>query len=100
MTTTKDRKQKYINDFKLEHGCSQCGYRDHFAGLDLDHLDPTTKNKRLTRSKDGKRQSLGFFSLSWSDLETEMAKCQVLCKICHAIQTYEERQVSKASTKT
>jgi len=96
MATTKDKKQKYINDFKLKSGCQQCNYNAHFAALDLDHIDPTTKNKRLTRGKNGKRVSLGFFSLSWEDLESEMAKCQVLCKICHSIKTYEERQVRKA----
>jgi 5-methylcytosine-specific restriction endonuclease McrA len=99
MTTTKIKKQKYINDFKLKDGCCQCGYKDHFAALDLDHIDPTTKNKSLTRSKDGKRRSIGFFSLSWPDLKTEITKCQVLCKICHSIKTYEERQAAIASKK-
>jgi len=75
------RNRNYIQYMKLETGCTHCGYNEHPAALDFDHLDPTTKNYTLARMA-----NRGF---SLKKIDEEIAKCQVLCANCHRIKTYE-----------
>jgi 5-methylcytosine-specific restriction endonuclease McrA len=60
--------------------CVKCGSTEN---LQLDHVDPKTKDLRLKK---------GTNLWSWSPVrrETEIAKCQVLCYPCHRIKTTEE----------
>jgi fructose/tagatose bisphosphate aldolase len=72
---------------KKANGCEECGYNKHPAALDLDHIDPDTKLVSAT----GRRVSPGSM-LSYSTImfQSELAKCRVLCKNCHAIHTVEQ----------
>lgn len=50
--------------------CVRCGTRD---GLEIDHIDPATKNFKG-----------GFpWSRAWIWIEAELVKCQLLCDSCH-----------------
>lgn len=69
-----------LNAMKLETGCVRCGYQEHPAALDFNHIDGT---KSFNVSQDPKR--------SWELLMTEIGKCEVLCANCHRIHTYEQR---------
>ena len=83
---TLDVKRTYINEYKLERGCEgdNCQWAGEFSAhqLDLDHIDPSTKNPRL------KKKSVAFYHLSYNDLAEEMAKCRVLCANCHREHTH------------
>lgn len=65
------RRHNYFKD-KV---CVQCGsnYR-----LELDHIDPITKITHV------------IWSFSESKRNSELEKCQVLCRICHKIKTAKQ----------
>ena len=72
-----------IDGIKLSAGCVDCGYREHPAALDFDHLDHTTKRTEVS---------------SCASMETalaEIAKCEVRCSNCHRIKTFNERKTKK-----
>lgn len=65
----------------LGNRCNRCGISE---GLVFDHIDPTTKSFQLSgRGLDR----------AWSVILLEVAKCQLLCKPCHAKKTGTERSV-------
>ena len=80
----RNRTYKFVRRVKKQSGCSQCGYKEHYAALHFDHIDPTTKHHQAKGS--------AFHNL-WSikRLKAELRKCQILCANCHAIKTYNER---------
>ena len=66
---------------KLEKGCELCGYNEHPAALDYDHIDPSQKEFSIGEAigqAQGKQRILD-----------EIAKCRVLCANCHRIHTYD-----------
>ena len=69
-----------INAIKVARGCSVCGYNEHPAALDFNHV---RGEKLFNVSHDPKT--------AWSKVIEEMAKCEVLCANCHRIHTYENR---------
>ena len=64
----------------IDHPCVGCG-ETNLVVLDFDHL----RDKRWSIAY---MVSGGF---PWSTIETEIAKCQVLCANCHRIKTAKER---------
>ena len=72
--------RKQLNQIKVEKGCARCGYNQHPAALQFNHLDPSTKSFEV-----GSR-----ILHKWSLLEEEMAKCEVLCANCHAVHSFTE----------
>ena len=71
---------KKVGLMKLEAGCAHCGYNAHPQALHYDHLDPSTKKAGISTLVGKVR--------TWSTIEKEMAKCQVLCSNCHAVKTH------------
>ena len=57
--------------------CAHCG-KDNWEYLEFDHLDPSTKKYEMANI-----QSLKTF-------KKEEPKCQLLCRICHAIKTKKD----------
>jgi len=64
-----------IAEYKLAHGCTDCGYRGHPAALDLDHLPGFEKRANVGRL------------LGREAILAELAKCEVVCANCHRIRT-------------
>jgi 5-methylcytosine-specific restriction endonuclease McrA len=62
--------------------CCQCG---SYEKLQVDHIDPNTKNPALRALHTG-----AFWSWSWHRIERELAKCQVLCHSCHRLKSIRE----------
>lgn len=62
-------------------GCVKCGYNEHPAALDFNHIDPSTKEFDVGSAvKHGHgRERI------WA----EMDKCEILCANCHRIHTYD-----------
>lgn len=84
------RREKYINDrpsrkekrifiqrYKLDKGCSVCGYNKASHALDLDHIDRTKKNFSMSEG----------FKYSWERIMKELENCIVLCANCHREKT-------------
>lgn len=80
---TQEVKKKYVDEYKMKHGCSDCGYNAHPAALDFDHLPGTVKVRDI---KSGQQ-------LGWLALLAEIAKCEVVCANCHRIRTAIRRVV-------
>lgn len=72
------RKMKLLELFGGK--CVDCGYAGHFAALEFDHLDATTKLFTIGASGTSKK---------WNQLVEEARKCEIVCSNCHAIRTYE-----------
>jgi len=76
-----DRKKMFLTLYKLASGCAMCGANDDPVCLDIDHID-----------RENKRYSIGDLpKKSWGALASELAKCQVLCAVCHRLKTEAER---------
>ena len=73
------RVQQFLREYKVQHGCSICGYAEHHAALEFDHIR-------------GTKELNVCFARSISRAKAEIKKCQVLCSNCHKIETYKRAQ--------
>ena len=64
-------------EFFSDKSCVTCGSTHE---LELDHIDPATK---IAHS---------IWSWARDRMNSEIAKCQVLCKVCHKAKTAEEKR--------
>ena len=72
-----DAKRLRIADYKLEKGCTDCGYNENAAALEFDHLPGFDKTKTVG----------SFCWSSWERIMEEIKKCEVVCANCHAIRS-------------
>lgn len=73
-------KRAYLRALK-DTPCTDCGKRYPPYCMDLDHLDQSSKlfcPSNLPK-------------FSWKKLLAEVAKCEVVCAICHRIRTHEKQ---------
>jgi len=70
-----------VDKIKLESGCVDCGYNAHSEAMDLDHLPGFEKHKAVS----------SMMTKSWSRIEEEIAKCDVVCSNCHRVRTANRR---------
>lgn len=63
-----------IRDYKVEQGCSICGYNRCSSALHFHHRDRTEKEYCVSAVKETGTRKL------WKEIE----KCEVLCANCHA----------------
>ena len=78
------KRKQFIKEAKLEVGrcvvCNlACGEHNHVA-FDWDHIDPSTKSFGL-----GDTRSQTFIKIA-----EEIAKCRLVCKNCHAVETHRQ----------
>ena len=69
----------FLREYKLSQGCAQCGYSEHHAALEFDHVR-------------GKKKLNVCLAKSIKQAQEEIKKCRVLCSNCHRICTYERAQ--------
>lgn len=74
----------WLMTYKMVNGCIDCGFRMHFAALQLDHEGPKSDEIAVARS-----------SIKRLKAEIENGQCKVRCANCHAIKTWERLQESK-----
>lgn len=84
--STRAAHYKVINDIKLANGCVDCGYKDHPAALDFDHVRGIKLFAVAT----------GFRTKPWSAVLEGIDKCEVRCSNCHRVKTAERRDKNKA----
>ena len=75
----RQKRQEYLNKVKTEKGCAKCGYNEHPAALQFNHLDRSEKSFNIGEYK----------TLSMETINKEIDKCEVLCTNCHAIYTQQ-----------
>jgi 5-methylcytosine-specific restriction endonuclease McrA len=62
--------------------CKRCGSTQE---LEVDHIDPATKDPRLKGPR-----AAAVWAWSEENRAAELAKCQVLCSVCHLKKTVDE----------
>ena len=72
------RKKLYIRAMKMKP-CADCGIQYDWWKMQFDHIDPSAKQHNLSEAH----------KLSWVKIDAELAKCDVVCVLCHADRTYK-----------
>lgn len=68
-----------------DKSCVLCG---SIQNLELDHIDPLTKDPKL-------KSGTSLWSWSRERRENEISKCQVLCQSCHLDKTIREDSIRR-----
>ena len=76
-----EHRSRLIDDYKLERGCVDCGWRLHPRALEFDHLPGSVKVANIA-------SMISRTQYSIEQIRAEMAKCEVVCANCHRIRTY------------
>jgi len=71
-------RREYVDQVKLEAGCTDCGYREHSAALDFDHLPGYDKVQTV---------SALVTAGTLDEIKAEITKCEVVCANCHRVRT-------------
>lgn len=74
----RENRRGWIHEIKLAVGCCDCGYAEHAAALDFDHVRGP---KKFTIARGSQ-----FFSKA--EVLAEIEKCDVVCANCHRVRTY------------
>jgi hypothetical protein len=74
------KRSEFMDAYKLERGCADCGWAGHPAALEFDHLPGSAKVIEVSRLR-----VVG----TMQQLLDEIAKCEVVCANCHRIRTAE-----------
>ena len=74
-----------VGRWKKMKGCQRCGFKaEHSCQLDIDHIDRLSKDKRSAgRAIDP--------SWAYDRIKQQLSGCQVLCKNCHSVKTYQSK---------
>lgn len=73
---------QFVTELKMTLGCSDCGYKEHPAALDFDHLPGHVKRRSISR----------MLRMHRNTLMVELAKCEVVCSNCHRVRTWQRNQ--------
>lgn len=76
-------RREAVDDYKSILCCKKCGDTRFFV-LDFHHLDPTQKDKTVSR--------MLSHNASWDAIEQEIDKCITLCANCHREFHFLEKQ--------
>lgn len=76
--------KEFIAEYKLNFGCTDCGFRGHHAALEFDHV---IGDKLINVSH----------AKSINQAKLEISKCEVVCSNCHRIRTYQRLYPCKDS---
>ena len=71
----------YVDEYRKHNPCTKCGENRYWL-LDFHHTDPSVKEENI-----GALKRTGSFK----KLQTEIKKCIILCKNCHADFHHKER---------
>jgi hypothetical protein len=75
---------EWMRAYKIEKGCTDCGYNSHHAGLEFDHLEG--------RDGDPKLCVAALMGKSLNRIKAEIGKCEVVCGTCHRVRTWNRLQ--------
>ena len=72
-----------VDAWKLTQGCAVCGYNEHPAALELDHIVPITT---LGKKRKSPKTRVDYKNLIFDP------NIQVLCANCHRIKTRDNKE--------
>lgn len=78
-------RMEFIQNYKLERGCVDCGFKGHPAALEFDHLPQFEKKYAIS-------ELMVRMNIPHDVLLEEMAKCEVVCANCHRVRTFDRAQ--------
>ena len=98
----KDRRLHWLRKIKKSKGCENCGYNESPLALDFAHINPIDKHLAMV-SRSGCNGIDNLYSricikdkekntLYIKELIAEVRKCKILCKNCHVIETYNNKE--------
>lgn len=87
----KERNRNHVRHIKESHPCTDCGLSFPFYCMDFDHVRGD-KHKNISQ--------LVEQNASIATIDAEIAKCELVCAICHRIRTYERGQMTKTKAAT
>jgi|TARA_B100001769_G_C21973317_1_gene523547 hypothetical protein len=90
--------------YKRRKGCARCGYNKHGLALDFAHVNPEEKSHWMYKNGPvGSGMGVLVSRIPkygsqlhkdrMRELKEEIRKCIVICKNCHVIETYENREM-------
>ena len=85
-----ERNSEWMRNYKVSVGCKDCGYAEHHAGLEFDHIIP--------RLGDDSRTVARLMGKSINRIMEEIAKCDVVCRNCHGIRTWNRLKEKRAGS--
>lgn len=77
-----------VDRIKTDRGCELCGYDAYACALEFDHLDPATKYRTRTGKSVHLADMIKGGRYGLQTILAEIAKCRVLCAVCHAVHTH------------
>lgn len=80
---TRESRQQVTNwlyEYKVAHGCIDCGWAEHHAGLELDHMCGKTEAIVKARTSVGRLKA-----------EIEAGCCVVRCSTHHGVKSWAEK---------
>jgi hypothetical protein len=77
-------KGKYVNSLKA-NGCSSCGYVGYYHFMEMNHVNPSEKEERISVMVHSH-----YFTLD--QVKEECKKTEVLCRFCHRLHTRKQRE--------
>ena len=104
MKDYKYRLTRKLWHYKKLRGCVECGYNAHGLALDFAHRNPEEKSHWMYKNGPvGSGMGVLVSRIPkygtqlhrdrMAELKAEIRKCDVLCKNCHVIRTYENREM-------
>ena len=81
--STRAKRREWLDAYKVQQGCVDCGYSAHPRALDFDHIGT---------DKLGDVGRLAHHRIAWDRLMAEISKCEVVCANCHRIRTWRREQ--------
>ena len=98
------RRQHWLSKYKCAKGCENCGFNKFALALDFAHIDPSQKSVEITKHGpcgSGIGKLYGRVSITdpiknrryLRELMDEVRKCKILCKNCHVVETFRDREM-------
>ena len=84
-----ERLKPILDKQKTDRGCDRCGYNAYAGALDWDHRPDEVKLFDISAG----------WSRNWDKLQSEIAKCDLLCANCHRQITQQRRTWSNGRSK-
>ena len=105
-TRIKDRRLHWLRKIKTSKGCEVCGYNESPLALDFAHINPIDKHIAMVMRSGGNGMDNLYSRICIKDKEkntlylkeliAEVRKCEILCKNCHVIETYNNKEFNGA----
>ena len=106
MSEYRKRISKRFRWYKKLKGCDVCGYNKDGLALDFAHKDPSKKSPHMYKNGPvGSGMGVLVSRITvygtklnrerWKELKDEIRMCRVVCKNCHVVETYNNKEMHR-----